>query len=73
MSDAIDGMRRMLSEAALLRDSQDLIAAVVGERIVSILVDALLELDLEFIDPWALLARSEALDVGTMPPAIEKP
>jgi hypothetical protein len=48
-------MRRVLADATLLRDGDDLVAAVVGERIVSIVVDALLELDLEFTDPWDLL------------------
>jgi hypothetical protein len=67
MSEPIDGMRRMLREAALLRENEGLIASVVGARILSILVDALLELDLEFVDPWTLLAVSVSPETPDAP------
>jgi hypothetical protein len=62
--DYIDAMRRILAEATVLRDSGDPVLSVVGTRIVSIVVDTLLELDPTLTNPWDLLARVDQAEDG---------
>lgn len=52
----VEALRRILAEAAPLRRSDDPIAQIVGERVASIVVDTLFELDPELENPWDELA-----------------
>ena len=58
--DLVNQMRDLLKGAEALSRSDNLFAKVSGERIAVILVDALLELDLDMVDPWDALPSSMA-------------
>jgi hypothetical protein len=55
-SEQVRLMYDVLERAKPLRDSDNVFVSVAGERIVTLLVDALYELDPELADPWQHLA-----------------